>query len=484
MELSLVGKWWLCLMLLGLVVLPATTSLFGRFADRGYAFAKICGLGAVALASFVAGTIHLLPLDAWALWVIVAALVAAQVVWLARRARPRVRLHWIVRDPGFWGHVFSEELVFLAAFVFWCWVRAHTPDLSGLEKPMDHGFVKAILDSSYLPAQDMWHSGTGINYYYFGQFVTAVLCRLTGIDSGIGYNLMVATTFAATVSASSALVYDLVRLHGRSGRLSAVVGGAISAGVVSLGGNGHAFVYRVVMPLLDKIGIVSYDKPYWLADATRYINCFEGSKDATIHEFPSYSFVVADLHAHMLDIMFVIVFIAFACMFVVRMRARRSARLELLSARETPVQLVCMGVLLGIMAMTNYWDYAIYLVVSLFLVVYVTLIRAEIRPGTFVLGVLLDLAVLFVVSSLTSFAFTVNFDMISSSIALVQSRSPLGQWLVLWYPLVILFALYVVVVLVTDRPRRTGMPRTRGFRSWVRRFDVIDFFVFLLLLCA
>ena len=45
---------------------------------------------------------------------------------------------------------------------------------------------------------------------------------------------------------------------------------------------------------------------YWFPDATRYIGYNPvNDSDKTIHEFPCYSFVLGDLHAHVVNVMFV-----------------------------------------------------------------------------------------------------------------------------------------------------------------------------------
>jgi len=48
---------------------------------------------------------------------------------------------------------------------------------------------------------------------------------------------------------------------------------------------------------------------YWYPDATRFIVEKFGAMDNTIHEFPIYSFIVADLHGHLLNLPFVLLFI-------------------------------------------------------------------------------------------------------------------------------------------------------------------------------
>lgn len=482
-------RWWLCLFALGVITLPFTMTVFKRFADRGYAFSKVLSLGILSLASFIFATIHLLPFRTWALLVLAALMVVAQVLWLVRDGKARDEVLDALGDPVFLRRLLVEEAVFLVSFAVWTWVRAQAPDLSSLEKPMDHGFIAAILDSTWMPAQDMWFSGGTINYYYFGQFFTAVLCRLTGISSAVGYNLMVATTFGLSVSTSSGLVFDLLHLRkhraqGRIGRFAPAIGGAVGAGVICLGGNGHALIYRIILPALNRLGAISYTKNYWFADATRYINCFEGSTDATIHEFPFYSFVVADLHAHMLDICFVIVFLALAAAFLVRMREQRDEPFESFSLDAFPVQFVLMGVMLGIMSMTNYWDFAIYLVVSLFVVAYAALLKRDVRVSTFLFSLVRDMLVLYIISRFVALAFTLHFSMISSSIELVSQRSPFREWLVLWYPFLIFAALYLVVLFGYDKPARSGRGSSSRFLAWVRGFEVPDFLVFLMLLCA
>lgn len=449
-------EWWVCLLLLGIALLPLTMRLFRSFDDRGYAFSKVLGLGLVSLCSFSCSTFHLLPFTRWALIVLVALVVVVQAVWLVLSPSGRDAVGEGLRDPGFWTMLVLEELLFVLALALWSWVRAQAPDLSTLEKPMDHGFLAAILDSTYLPAQDMWYAGEGINYYYFGHFATAVLCRLTGIGSSVGYNLMVATTFAATFSTSSALVMDLACMRRRVSRPMGMAAGLIAGIVLCFGGNGHALVYRIILPLLGRLGVITWTETYWFADSTRYINCYSGSKDATIHEFPSYSFVVADLHAHMLDLCFVVVFLALALAFVIRRREEWQLPYRIPSREAFALELVLMGLLLGIMSMTNYWDFAVYLVVSAFLVLYVVLQREGRVVWVMLVEFACTMVLLYACARVVSFPFTLHFQMITASIAFVSQRSPFIEWLVLWYPALILIALHVVA-LACDGPHRGGV---------------------------
>ena len=95
------------------------------------------------------------------------------------------------------------------------------------------------------------------------------------------------------------------RLDGKKKYLPSLAG--VTAGIaVSIAGNVHYIVYRCVLPLIRKIQGVAETASYWFPDATRYIGYNPvNDSDKTIHEFPCYSFVLGDLHAHVVNVMFV-----------------------------------------------------------------------------------------------------------------------------------------------------------------------------------
>ncbi|MBQ5755265.1 MAG: hypothetical protein IIV90_06315, partial [Oscillospiraceae bacterium] len=389
-DILALARWWGVFFLLGLAALPYALALFGGLRDKGWAFSKVLGLAFCSWLSFAGATgqsFRLLPFRVWSCWLWLG--LFAFCGWVCLLAGPdpqrphglKCRL-WAwgqkvraaLKDKAFLRRAAAEEIAFFLALALWSYLRATNPELRDLEKFMDHGFVAAILNSTWMPAQDMWYAGEGINYYYYGHFATAYLCRLAGVGSAVGYNLSMATTFALTLSLSAALGYSLMGLFcagrpapfGKKREELLCTGGAVfSALLVAVGGNGHAFVHGLVLPFLNRLGLVDYTAEYWYPDATRYINCYEGSTDATIHEFPFYSFIVSDLHAHVLDICFVLLFLALSLVWLGHARQNARAGGSLPAGVVCPAFFLC-GFLLGLMAMTNFWDFAIYTIVSLF----------------------------------------------------------------------------------------------------------------------
>ena len=115
---------------------------------------------------------------------------------------------------------------------------------------MDFAYLNAVLRSTIMPPYDPWFGGGYLNYYYWGQFLTAVFIRATGIEPVVAFNLAVPTFFALTVGGVYSIVYNLVRSAGR--RLDdavGILGGAPRWTPVVLGLVGVAFV--VVLGNLD-----------------------------------------------------------------------------------------------------------------------------------------------------------------------------------------------------------------------------------------
>jgi len=378
-DIQLVFQWWSVLFLVGVAAFPLTKRLFSSWYDRGYFFSKAVGFALVSYIVFLLGTLHIAPFSPFTILVAMLTLFILGIVLSDRT----YKTHWTNMAKGavqFFSFAKSdlaklilcialEEVVFFSALLFWSWVKAHEPAIRGLEKFMDYGFMQSILNSQYFPAPDMWWQGGFINYYYFGHLVTAVLTKLSGLDLSVTFNLMLATIFALTLTMSFSIGLEIGRIGqkrpiGLIGRIRPIIAGCLTAFLVTMAGNMqtiYAFTKGYIGDNVVPFWTILWSSSeffsnvgegmmrYWYANATRFI-------PFTIHEFPSYSFVVSDVHGHVLSIPFVLLAIALLIMLF-------SHQIDRTHKTHTTnwTIMAFYGFLLGILLMTNALDGPIYL---------------------------------------------------------------------------------------------------------------------------
>ncbi len=355
-DLTYISLWWSIYFVLGAVTLPLTFVLFKKFNDRGYVFSKILSLGLITYLMFVAGVFKLLPFTSSTLLIIIVGLILSMVYYLKKADNYQqfisvINTHWKI--------FLFEEFAFFSILLTWSYVRGFAPDIEGLEKFMDWGFVNSALRTQFMPPQDMWFAGSSINYYYFGHLIVAVLTKLSNIDSAITYNLAIASTCALTfVSALSLSSNIIFTSFSKLSKNTVLIGGIFSALILTFGGNLHP-VYKILKLNLEqnvnhfvftKKALSTAANAYWYPDATRFIGFDPDVKDKTIHEFPLYSFVVADLHGHMNDIPVVLFFLAFIFSL---------SQVSKTSRFNWPL-VIGSGLTLSVAYMTNAWDFAVY----------------------------------------------------------------------------------------------------------------------------
>lgn len=402
--------WWSTFFLVGLISAPAT---FLLFKDRylSSAFVKTVGFAFITFTVFVLSSLKAIPFSGFYLYLVVGLWIIINLTLLVKHKDKLLKLFKkSVRV------LILQEILFTLGLVGWSYVRAHQPDILGLEKLMDFGFINSILRTKYLPPVDMWFAGKSINYYWFGHLWVAVATKITQIPSYITYNLMLATIMGLSLSGSFAIAAFLLSQLKPKIKIRAIIAAGILSGfALVLAGNFHTAVY-VLKEGKDK---------YWYPDATRFIGYNPETNDKTIHEFPIYSFVVSDLHPHLINLPYVIMFIGLLAAFMKDFESFGYKKAGLL------------GFLLGIFFMANTWDFGNYSLVSGITIFTFNLknhgfkLKAFIRTALY-MGVILISAVL------TSLLFITHFESIAQGVALVKTHSPLWQLAILWgFPAVI-----------------------------------------------
>ena len=382
---------WLALIeILGWLAFPLAFFVFRALADRGYIFAKALGILLPAWGAWMLGSFHLVPFSrtSIALGMAFVAALSALAVW--RRGRELIDFFRARRDI-----VLIEEILFLLSFLLFLLIRYGNPDLwhpyFGGEKPMDFTILNAVIKSTWFPPYDAWFAGGYLNYYYFGQMITATLTRFSGIVPEVAYNLALPMYFALTALGAFSVAFNLVARSALAssqrpllaitntkyallaGMLAAIfvavignLGQVILIGqtLVKMGGGDPAgpFLPALASAVAGLGRLVIDHQPFEVPIGWWYWNASRVIPD-TINEFPFFTFTYADLHAHLMALPFTLVVLGLAVNFARRRReddARLPFRSALPIAPADVVEVIVMGLAVGALRAINYADFATY----------------------------------------------------------------------------------------------------------------------------
>ena len=331
MEWFEVLKWWLVLEIIGFIAIPLTAWIFRDMTGKGLSLSKILGLMLITYFSWV--LTHLgCSYGSTIIGISLLLVIAASLIILLRYGYSFDKKEFI-----------TTELLFTAAFLCFVVFRAYCPQIywTGGEKLMDISFINIILRSTSFPPMDPWLSGEPMQYYYFGYLAVANLIKLSFVPSTIGFNLGVASMFALSATAAYGIGRDLTH--------SKFFGTVIMAFVVILG-NLAGFLQFIVILFIPKYYHIFNvpDADLWGRLSTYYYWSASRVIPDTINEFPFFSFIHGDLHAHMIGIAFQLLMIALLFHL-------------LRQEKEWHVPtLVMITLLLGFMFLVNSWDYPTY----------------------------------------------------------------------------------------------------------------------------
>ncbi|MBF6591032.1 MAG: hypothetical protein IVW57_10970, partial [Ktedonobacterales bacterium] len=424
--------WWLALELLGIVGLPLAAVLFANLPDRGWAFAKPLSLLVVGwLVWFPLSIVTALPFSR--VWIVGTFLAFAAVnLWLARLPGVRASLrHLLMRSRGY---ILTAEALFAGAFALMGWERSFTPGAVDTEKFMDLAFLSAIWRAPHLPPPDPWLSGQPINYYYFGHYLLALVAKALDTPPAFAFNLGIALIFALAAVAIFGVAANIVAAARRGGSLRwAWLAGLLSVALVLVLGNlngAQVWWREATLAASAPHAIITNPWGWWLhRDLWPQYNWWFPSRviPNTINEFPAFSFVLADLHAHVLALPFVTLAVALALNLL--LAGGRGPR----AFGDRAAGLVALGVsamVLGSLYAINGWDLPTYLGLAvLALGIQQWLTHERHWNATTLLDLAAAVAPLVILSFLLYLPFYRGFTSPSQGIGLVpfSVRSPIGD---------------------------------------------------------
>ncbi len=324
--------------------------------DLSFPLAKSAGLILVSYLTWLLGFagIPVVAVTLWAIAVVVG--FAGWVCLLARRS-------WEQLDTLWRGHrraILTGEAVFLVVFLAFCRIRALTPDAtfrfdesrrdyddSASEKFTNLALLNSLWRERTMPPRDPWLCGHPINYYYFGHYQWAAFCKMTGMAPRIGFNVGQAALFGMIAANAFSLGLLLTRRAGA---------GLLAAAAVVLMGNPYGCLQ---LPLQ---GLRHFQ--FWQASRIVEGTFTNGQITGPITEFPFFTFILGDFHAHSISFHSFVLALAVAVIFGRRIFGRGLAEAErawaarVFSAGPFPlaVSVLALGLLVAVTAMTNAWD--------------------------------------------------------------------------------------------------------------------------------
>jgi len=375
--------WYLIISFLGIITFPLAYSFLPALADRGYTISRALGWLLWGYLFWMLGSLGILQNNVGG--EILALLVLTAIVfWSVRRVGWEELKAWVGNQRRL---VLTVEILFLVAFAGWSIVRAANPEIVGTEKPMELAFINAILRSPTLPPFDPWLSGFAISYYYFGYVLVAMFAKLAGTTGGIAFNLGGSLVFALSAVGSYGLLFNLLskwkNAHDSKpadlSPLPALLAPFFILIVSNLGGLLHLLRLGGVFWKTDETGALTSpiwawldmgrfsDPPpansfphWWWWQSSRVIQDFDFNwvnKGDIIDEFPFFSYLLADLHPHVLAMPFAFLLMAIAFNLFLD---RGDEILPWPRLQLNPEFFAISGVVFGGIAFINTWDAPFY----------------------------------------------------------------------------------------------------------------------------
>jgi uncharacterized membrane protein len=252
-----------------------------------------------------------------------------------------------------------QEGLFFLLFAFFVVVRMHNPHV---HDPSARGTAGVGSRDGFrlpglggagreLPAQNMWMAGSPIGYsFYYGHLMMGILTKTLMLAPEVTYNLAVATLFALIFTGAFGIAYGL------SGRLG---GGLVAGFLCALAGNlsGAFQMLKYVVEAIRQSSLsplMSHVFDYW--GPSRVI-------PNSINEFPYFSVLFADMHAHTLAMPFAMLAIALVASLFLS-PVPKSVWDKRSQAVSLPIALV-FGFVFGSLYILNTWEMPVWAVLFL-----------------------------------------------------------------------------------------------------------------------
>jgi YYY domain-containing protein len=371
--------WYVSISILGWVMYPITRIGFKGLKYKGWAISRVIALILLTFVVWILGSIGIAVDRTTILLGILFLSGISGILFLSEKSA-------IIEEINLnMTHILVFEIFSLVFFVFFLLIRIGNPDLwhpyKGGEKPMDFAYFNAVLKSVKFPPYDPWYSAGYINYYYWGFLIAAVPTKLLGIVPSVAYNLILPSFFSFTAMAAYCIGINLAKYktnHSQKRFIDEIWFGVFSAifllffgnlgtvkmffqGFLRLAENNIAFssetAFNGIRAFIFGIkeffnrGGFNYYPGDWYWIPSRAI------PGEPITEFPYFTFLYGDPHAHLFALPITLISLAWTISLLAEKMLYQKNWMFY-------VKIFIGAIIIGSLRPTNTWDYPVSLTIA------------------------------------------------------------------------------------------------------------------------
>ena len=452
-QTSMIIIWYFFIQLLSISVIPIVLYSFNSLSDRGYILTKPIGLLINGLLVWLLTSLNFLSFSRLPIYLCLISVMFFSFFILIKQ---RETLISFIKSK--WKLILTFELLFLISFIFFLIIRALNPDLwhpfRGGEKPMDFAYLNAIIRSTKMPPFDPWLSSGYLNYYYYGHYLIAYLIKATGLEPSIAYNLTIPLLFGFSVVTLTSLIWNIKpyskTIFGKTNPLFISFISGFTILTVLLIGNLESLlqiISKIKETVSQRVPFGSFN--YWSASRMMPSN----SEGHEITEFPFFTFLFADLHAHLIVIPFMLV--SLSTFLAIINHKQNSPKFSLFSLY------IISSIIIGSIWAINTWDIPTQIILLSGIILFSDLKNhsdSVLKTG---LKSILKIILILSFSFIIFFPFHSNFVAPNIGLELSKYQSPIQNFLAIFsIPIFIIIWIFCAISIFPGEPRNLVPKKT------------------------
>ena len=505
--------WYLTITLFGWVFYPLIRIIYNGLPDRGYPLLKITSLLLIALPIWIASSTGFTFNRPLILTILMCSLLINLYFFIKNRQSINDELKQNYQ------YIIKIELIGLFFFVFFLLIRLGNPDLwhpyKGGEKPMDFSYFNAVIKSNNFPPYDPWYSGGYINYYYYGFVIAAIPVKLLGIVPSIAYNLLLPTFFSFTAMAAFSFGWNLLihkdKKHTKhpfpqKSKIQRIINNPYSSAILSsifvliIGNLG---TIKMFIQGIFNLGLNSFPirSENLIQTFLIYVNGLKQFLNGTrfnyypgdwywipsraipgepITEFPFFTFLYGDPHAHLFAYPITILALSWSLSVLYE-------KFKSLNRLEVAIKFAAGALIIGSLRAINTWDYPTYLGIATCVIAYCGVkylkpskrfLRGLSNTWKKLISTIVIILAFILLTIILYYPFTKWFGQGYSAVDIWKGdKTPIGSYLIHWGLFIFIFYSWIGIE-IYKWMATTPLSALRPYYPYRKYFG----FIFLLLL--